>query len=67
MPNDKQWLKDYKASLGNSRSRMITFNGKTQPLVVWAKELGLPYSRVKRRLQLGWSVDRVFSKDHGWK
>lgn len=43
---------------------MITFNGKTQSLGKWAKELGMSESTLKTRIyRLGWSVeDALISK-----
>lgn len=51
-----------KTQANNTRAnRMLTFNGKTQSLAQWSEELGIPYCRIKRRLQLGWSIERSFT------
>lgn len=47
---------------GNTRSNvMLTFNGKTQHISAWARELGVPRDRLQSRLRLGWSAHRTLS------
>ncbi|QZA69636.1 hypothetical protein 035JT004_138 [Bacillus phage 035JT004] len=43
-------------------TRDITYNGKTQSLRSWAKELGINYSTLAGRLRKGWSVPEAFNK-----
>lgn len=40
-------------------SRMLTLNGKTQPMVQWAKELGINYRVLKSRLHRGDSMEKA--------
>lgn len=42
---------------------MITFNGKTQSIKKWAKELGFSESTLKTRInRLGWSVEDALTR-----
>ena len=44
------------------RERLITYNGKTQNLSDWAKELDLPYFCLRSRLNtLKWTVEKAFT------
>lgn len=44
------------------RERLITYNGKTQNLSDWAKELELPYFCLRSRLNtLKWTVEKAFT------
>jgi hypothetical protein len=43
-------------------SRKLTFRGKTQSLLCWAKELGIDRSTLCHRLNRGWSVEKALSK-----
>ena len=41
----------------------ITYNGKTQSLADWCRELNLSYSNMKNRIgRLHWPIDRAFSE-----
>jgi hypothetical protein len=45
-----------------NRRGQITFNGKTQPIIAWAEELGIPYSALKARINGGWTLERAFGE-----
>jgi hypothetical protein len=41
----------------------IAFNGRTQPLDVWARETGIPPATLRSRLfKLNWSVERALTQ-----
>lgn len=40
-------------------TRFITYQGKTQPVAQWAREVGLPYKIVSWRIKHGWPADRA--------
>ena len=44
----------------NCMSKMITFNGKTQNISAWAKEVGINYGTLLSRLRKGWPLERAF-------
>lgn len=58
-PANCKWLARH-LQAGNLRSNIrIHYQGKTQCLAWWAKELSLPYSALTARLRRGWSVTRT--------
>jgi hypothetical protein len=61
-PENCRWV-DRRVQNNNTRkNRYIKYNGKTQSLADWCRELGLNYDRTKYRLNAGqWSVERAFS------
>lgn len=40
-------------------SRMLTINGRTQPMCQWAREVGIDYQTLKRRIQQGIAPERA--------
>lgn len=46
-----------KTKNGNRRNnRLLVFRGKTQTMVQWADEIGMPYKCLKHRINRGWNV-----------
>ncbi len=41
--------------------RYITYRGVTKPLYKWAKTLGISYRTLRRRFNLGWSIEKAFT------
>lgn len=47
----------------HNQKRLIEYNGKTQTLTAWAKELGIRHQTLYNRIVMkGWDVDRAFEK-----
>lgn len=45
------------------QKRLITYNGKTQTLTAWARELGIRHQTLYNRIVMkGWDVERAFAK-----
>jgi hypothetical protein len=61
-PQNCRWATRSQQSSNRSTVRHIEHNGITDTLAGWARRLGLPYMRVRRRLIDGWSVERAFSR-----
>lgn len=56
---------DIHSALRVNRLADITYKGKTQNLVEWAKEMGLPRTTLQSRMnELGWSVDKAMTTPH---
>lgn len=49
------------------QAKRYTYRGKTQPLSVWARELGLSHKTLAARIRKGWSVERAFTQPYGVK
>ena len=43
----------------NSRSKLVTFNGRTQTVATWARELGVDPNVIRYRLRAGWPVEKA--------
>lgn len=49
--------------MNNTRqTRLLTFRGKTQCLVWWAREIGIDHRTLNHRIQYGWSVERALTE-----
>jgi hypothetical protein len=47
----------------SKKSNMIEYNGKTQNLTQWAKELGKPVQTLYYRIKMkGWDIEKAFTK-----
>lgn len=46
-----------------NQKRLITYDGKTQTLTAWAKELGIRHQTLYNRIVMkGWEIERAFEK-----
>lgn len=61
-PGNVQWIESWKQH-GNTRTnRMLTFNGRSQHVSAWARELDVPVYQLNNRLRSGWSTDRTLTE-----
>ena len=61
-PGNCRWATKEQQSNNTSSNRLLNFNGRTQTMFLWAKELGLKYSTLRSRLNLyGWSVEKALT------
>ena len=62
-PENCRWV-DKLTQANNCRTNHnLTFNGKTQSIAAWARELGVRDSLIRHRIvTLGWSVDRALTE-----
>ena len=60
-PSNCRWVTMTEQANNKSTNRLITYNGKTQTAMQWAKKLGMNYSLIINRLNRGWSVERIFN------
>jgi hypothetical protein len=52
----------YKEQARNKKNTLnITYNGKTQCLTDWSKDIGLCVPTLKHRINLGWTIHEVFT------
>lgn len=60
-PENCRWATFTEQQNNTSRTRRILYNGNTQSVAEWARELGLPYTILYSRLkQSGWDAVKVF-------
>lgn len=45
---------------GKRATRLYTFNGKTQCIADWAKEVGIAPQSMQKRLNKGWPLEKAF-------
>lgn len=60
-PLNCRWITLKKQSRNKRNNHLVTYQGKTQPLIMWCEELGLSYSIVNDRInKLQWPVEKAF-------
>lgn len=61
-PENCRWA-TLKEQANNTRKNIvITHNGRTQTLSMWAEELGIDYHKLLMRIKRGWSPEKAFCK-----
>lgn len=64
-PDNCRWATWDVQGKNRTLGRLLTFNGLTQTLPQWAKQLGLPAHVIRKRLWKGWSVERALAEPLG--
>ena len=60
-PDNCKWA-TRKEQLSNTRTNHnLTFEGRTQPIVQWQRELGFKKTLINNRIKRGWSVERALT------
>lgn len=54
---------DMKPNSGTYSSHIIEYNGKTQSITEWGRELGISDAVIRGRIKLGMTMDRVLSPE----
>lgn len=61
-PENCRWATRTQQGRNKTNNRMLTIDGVTKPQTQWAEDAGVPISRIKSRLAMGWSAkDAVFA------
>ena len=60
-PENTVWATRLAQARNKRTTRLLTLNGTTQPLTVWAEQLHLKPQRIHSRLHRGWSVERALT------
>lgn len=60
-PDNCRWATQAEQQRNKRNNRRITWNGRTQVLEDWIKELGFRKSTLTMRLRRGWSIERAFT------
>ena len=60
-PSNCKWASQEDQNNNTRRSKMITWNGKTQSIRDWAKEYDIGARRLWERLKRGWDIERALN------
>lgn len=60
-PDNCRWADAITQANNTRRNRMISYNGETKSLAMWARQYDLPQGLVWRRLEDGWPVERTLT------
>ncbi len=63
-PGNVRWATNREQVHNSSNPVFIEFNGKTQCVQDWSKELGIGNTTLFWRLKRGWPLDRVFANNY---
>lgn len=56
-----RWVTRSENQLNRCDSDNLTFNGVTKHISEWEKETGIPFRTIRRRLEMGWSVEKALT------
>lgn len=61
-PANCRWVSFEVQNNNTSRNHLITYNGKTQTLAQWAKEIGMDYNKLRARIvRSHWSIEKALT------
>lgn len=60
-PKNCRWATRPEQALNTRRNRLLTFNGSTKPLKVWANETKIDYTTLLYRLLRGWTIQEALT------
>lgn len=61
-PGNCRWIERGRQQANTSRSHMITWDGRSQTLSDWAREIGIAPRALQRRADRGWPIDRILTQ-----
>ena len=61
-PNNCRWTDRITQANNTSRNHYLTYNGKTQTVAQWAREIGITHRCLLHRIERGWSVEKALTK-----
>lgn len=61
-PDNCRWASRVEQCNNSRKNHYVEYRGVTKSLAEWSRELGMPYSMIKKRLKRGWDVERAFSQ-----
>lgn len=60
-PDNCRWAVQATQTRNQRRTHWIKYDGRRQSLADWAEEIGMSYTKLRRRIQLGWSAERALT------
>ena len=64
-PKNCRWADLITQANNRSNNHYITYQGKTQTMMEWSKELHINYSTLRQRINSGWDVGKAFDRPIG--
>lgn len=61
-PSNCKWATQKEQTNNTSKSRRLTFDGKTKTVEEWSKKTGIKYFTIIRRIEAGWTVKQALTK-----
>lgn len=62
-PSNCRWASRIEQANNCRNNVRIAWRGETKPLQVWARELGVPWMRIYKRIYTrGWDIDRAMTQ-----
>lgn len=58
-PDNCCWATTSQQARNRRSNRMLTYQGVTQPAVVWAEQNGIPHKTLLNRIYRGWTVEKA--------
>lgn len=68
-PGNVRWATRQQNMWNQRRTRLVTHNGETLPILEWSRRTGLSWSTIYNRLQRGYSESEAVSapREHEWQ
>jgi hypothetical protein len=60
-PSNVKWSTVDEQHHNRRTNRIVEYKGRSMPLSLWCRELGLDYKKTRQRLCNGWSAERAFN------
>lgn len=60
-PGNVRWATRAQQQRNTRRNRLLTFRGKTQPLIAWCEEVGIAEDVLRKRVRMGWPTERALT------
>lgn len=66
-PQNCRWATLVEQGNNKRNNHLLTLDGKTQTMAEWSREVGIPYSTLKRRINnYGWTTRNALTIPVGW-
>lgn len=59
-PSNCRWVSMKVQSNNKTNNHFVTYKDKTQTIKQWCDELNLNYTLVRKRIQIGWKIEKAF-------
>lgn len=60
-PNNCRWATKHEQMQNTRATRLLSFNGRTQGINAWAREIGINKQSLSDRLKRGWSLEKALT------